>query len=544
MLLIINKAAIMFIPSTGKYVIDDVIKNNDKTLLITITISIIISLVVQATTSFALTHILAIKAQKTIAEMRAQFFYKVTHLPLSFFKNTSSGELTSRTLNDFDTVRVYLGTGLVDFLGGLISLSIAIFLMFFLSFNLALYVLVPTLLFGSILFFIYKNQKKNFTKRKIARAKASSNLTEAYRGMKIIKGFGSNKFTTKIIKDDLYNIFYSIKTTLLSTNLLKSFGILFVGFVSLLVMWFGSSMVILKELTIGELTTFTMYLGFMITPVIQITKNSSQFTDAQASIDRINETLNLENENINETGQEVILNGNISLQNISFSYDNEKVLDNISINIKPNTITAFVGKSGAGKTTLIDLIAGFHNVNSGTILIEDEDLNSINLNHYRNQLGFVFQDTFLFNGSIKQNILITNPQASENEITEALKNANAINFVNNLPQKIDTVIGEDGNKLSEGEKQRIAIARAFLTNPKVLILDEATSNLDAENQKEITTSIEKLMENRTIIIIAHRLETIKNAHQIIVLENGKMVEQGTHESLLNTKGKYHQLYHT
>lgn len=534
----------MFIPSTGKYVIDDVIKNNDKALLITIVISIIISLFIQAITSFALTHILAIKAQKTIAEMRTQFFYKVTHLPLSYFKNSSSGELTSRTLNDFDTVRVYLGNGLVDFLGGLISLSIAIFLMFYLSFNLALYVLVPTLLFGSILFFIYKNQKKNFTKRKVARAKASSNLTEAYRGMKIIKGFGSNKFVTNIIKDDLYNIFYSIKTTLLSTNLLKSFGILFVGFVSLLVMWFGSSMVINNELTIGELTTFTMYLGFMITPVIQITKNSSQFTDAQASIDRINETLNLKNENINKSGKEVTLTGNISLQNISFSYDNEKVLDNISIDIKPNTINAFVGKSGTGKTTLIDLIAGFHNTDTGTVLIENENLKTIHLNHYRGQLGFVFQDTFLFNDSIKQNILIANPNASEDEIKEALKNANAIQFINELPKNINTIIGENGSKLSEGQKQRIAIARAFLVNPKVLILDEATSNLDAQNQKEITASIEKLMKNRTIIIVAHRLDTIKNADQIIMLENGKIIEKGTHDELIKNKGKYYNLYNS
>ncbi|MDF1672833.1 MAG: ABC transporter ATP-binding protein [Vicingaceae bacterium] len=543
-LLIINKAAIMFIPSTGKYVIDDVIKNNDKALLIKIVISIIISLFIQAITSFALTHLLAIKAQKTIAEMRTHFFYKVTHLPLSYFKNSSSGELTSRTLNDFDTVRVYLGNGLVDFLGGLISLSIAIFLMYYLSFNLALYVLVPTLLFGSILFFIYKNQKKNFTKRKVARAKASSNLTEAYRAMKIIKGFGSNRFVTNIIKDDLFNIFYSIKTTLLSTNLLKSFGILFVGLVSLLVMWFGSNMVINNELTIGELTTFTMYLGFMITPVIQITKNSSQFTDAQASIDRINETLNLKNENINKTGKEVSLTGNISLQNISFSYDNEKVLDNISIDIKPNTINAFVGKSGTGKTTLIDLIAGFHNADIGTILIENENLKTIHLNHYRNQLGFVFQDTFLFNDSIKQNILIANPNASEHEIKEALKNANATQFINELPKNINTIIGENGSKLSEGQKQRIAIARAFLSNPKVLILDEATSNLDAQNQKEITASIKKLMKNRTIIIVAHRLNTIKNADQIIMLENGKIIENGTHDELIKNKSKYYNLYNS
>lgn len=541
-LLVFNKAATMIIPYTSKPLIDEVIKNGNVILLKKIILIIVVALIIQAITSFALVQILGVKAQKKIAEIRTIFFNKLTYLPLSYFKNSRTGELVSRTLDDFESIRIYLGAGFVQLVGGVISVIFALGLMFSLNIQLSLYTLIPVGIFCLIIYIIYKQQKPAFKKRKQIRANLSANLTETYRNIKVIKGFNSNDYTTNILKKGFYNLYLSIKTTLTSSNLLISLGVIFIGLTSVIIMWFGGNMAINKTITIGELTTFTIYLAFLIAPIYQITKISSQFVDAKASIERINETLIVNNEETNESGKRVNLNGNFSLKNISFKYDSKNILNNISLEIKPKTITAIAGKSGAGKTTLIDLIAGFHSTYSGSIEVEKENLKNLNLNHYRNQLGFVFQETFLFDGTIKENILIAKPNASEQEVNAALEKANVLEFLNQQPNGVNTLIGENGSKLSEGQKQRIAIARAFLADPKVLILDEATSSLDTHNQNQITSSIEKLMQNRTIIIVAHQLDTIKNADQIILLDKGEICEIGTHDELFNLKGKYFSLY--
>lgn len=541
-LLVFNKAATMIIPYTSKPLIDEVIKNGNVILLKKIILIIVVALIIQAITSFALVQILGVKAQKKIAEIRTIFFNKLTYLPLSYFKNSRTGELVSRTLDDFESIRIYLGAGFVQLVGGVISVIFALGLMFSLNIQLSLYTLIPVGIFCLIIYIIYKQQKPAFKKRKQIRANLSANLTETYRNIKVIKGFNSNDYATNILKKGFYNLYLSIKTTLTSSNLLISLGVIFIGLTSVIIMWFGGNMAINKTITIGELTTFTIYLAFLIAPIYQITKISSQFVDAKASIERINETLFVNNEETNESGKQVNLNGNFSLKNISFKYDSKNILNNISLEIKPKTITAIAGKSGAGKTTLIDLIAGFHSTYSGSIEVEKENLKNLNLNHYRNQLGFVFQETFLFDGTIKENILIAKPNASEQEVNAALEKANVLEFLNQQPNGVNTLIGENGSKLSEGQKQRIAIARAFLADPKVLILDEATSSLDTHNQNQITSSIEKLMQNRTIIIVAHQLDTIKNADQIILLDKGEICEIGTHDELFNLKGKYFSLY--
>ena len=541
-LLVFNKAATMIIPYTSKPLIDEVIKNGNVILLKKIILIIVVALIIQAITSFALVQILGVKAQKKIAEIRTIFFNKLTYLPLSYFKNSRTGELVSRTLDDFESIRIYLGAGFVQLVGGVISVVFALGLMFSLNIQLSLYTLIPVGIFCLIIYIIYKQQKPAFKKRKQIRANLSANLTETYRNIKVIKGFNSNDYTTNILKKGFYNLYLSIKTTLTSSNLLISLGVIFIGLTSVIIMWFGGNMAINKTITIGELTTFTIYLAFLIAPIYQITKISSQFVDAKASIERINETLFVNNEETNESGKQVNLNGNFSLKNISFKYDSKNILNNISLEIKPKTITAIAGKSGAGKTTLIDLIAGFHSTYSGSIEVEKENLKNLNLNHYRNQLGFVFQETFLFDGTIKENILIAKPNASEQEVNAALEKANVLEFLNQQPNGVNTLIGENGSKLSEGQKQRLAIARAFLADPKVLILDEATSSLDTHNQNQITSSIEKLMQNRTIIIVAHQLDTIKNADQIILLDKGEICEIGSHDELLKLKGKYFSLY--
>ena len=534
----------MLIPYSSKFLIDDVIKNNNLHLLKIIIIVILGALVIQSITSFLLVHILSIKAQEKIAHIRTQFFNKITYLPISYVKDSGTGQLTSRTLDDFESIRVLLGTGLVQVMGGILSVIFALSLMIYLNAKLTLYILTPLIFFGIIVYFIYKKLKPAFKKRKAIRASLANDLVEVFRNIKMIKGFNSNDFSTNHIGKGFYTFFQSIKSTIISANLILSAGILFIGLISIMIMWFGSNMVINHEITIGELTTFTMYLAFLVSPIYEITKASSQYTDANASIERINEILQLENEEANPNGVKIDTNGNIIFKDVNFSYNAIPVLSDISFEIKPNTINAFVGKSGSGKTTLTDLIAAFYQPNSGKILVENNDLSSVNLSHYRQQLGFVFQETFLFNGSIKENVMLAKPDATNLEIETAMNNANVSEFLTDLPDGINSLIGENGSNLSEGQKQRIAIARAFLANPKILILDEATSNLDAYNEKLINESIVRLMKNRTIIVIAHRLNTIKNAHQIIFLDGGKVIETGTHQELIDKKGKYYNLYNT
>ena len=544
LLLVVNKSATLLMPYAGKYLIDDVIKNKDLNLLKNIMGIVLIALIVQSFSSYLLVQILGIKAQKRIADIRTQFFNKITYLPLSFFKESSSGKLTSIILNDFESIRILLGSSLVEFLGGLLSIVLSCILMSILSIKLTLFILIPLLIFCLIIYIVYKKQKKAIKARKSVRDNVAANLTEAFRGIKIIKGFDSNEYSTSIIKNDFYLLFESIKKTMVTNNLIISSGIFFIGIISILLMWFGSKMVINNELTIGELTTFTMYLGFLIAPFYQITKISSQFTDAKASVERINDLLQLENEKENLSIPPTTIIGAIKFENVSFNYDSIKVINNISFTTKPNSVTAIIGKSGAGKSTLIELIASFYQPYSGTIFIDNHPLSNLNLKSYRQQLGFVFQETYLFNSTIKDNVMLSFPKATDAELNDALDKANALEFINKLSHGIYTIIGENGIKLSSGQKQRIAIARAFLSNPRILILDEATANLDITNEKLITESIHQLMSNRTVIVIAHRLSTIKNADNIIVLDHGKIIEQGTHEELIKKEGNYFSLYNS
>ncbi|MCB0401861.1 MAG: ABC transporter ATP-binding protein [Flavobacteriales bacterium] len=540
-LLVINKGATMLIPYTSKFLIDEVIINNHSGLLVKIILVVCCALVVQAVTYFALTHFLSIKAQEKIAETRTQFFHKVIHLPISHFKKSSSGQFATMAIADFESIRIYLGVGFVQIIGGCLSIVFALSLMFFLNFRLSLYILTPLLLFCIIIYFIYKKQKAAFKHKKAIRAQVLSNLIETFRNIKVVKGFQSNAHATGYMEKGFIAMFNSIKKTLINSNFIISLSLLFIGCTSIIVMWVGGNMAISGEISIGELTTLTIYLAFLIAPIYQITKIGSQFTDAKSSIERINEVLALADEDTHADGKKIILSGKIILRDVSFAYDDKPTLSNINLEIRAQSTIAIVGKSGAGKTTLTDLIAGFYEPGSGSIMVDDHDLKTLDMTHYRKQIGFVFQETFLFNGSIKENIRIAKPEASDQEIEKALHNANAMEFISKLPDGIQSYIGEGGSKLSEGQKQRLAIARAFLVDPQILILDEATSNLDAHNEKLIAESIARLMQNRTIISVAHRLDTIINADQIVVMDKGQICESGTHDELMRAKGFYYQL---
>lgn len=540
-LLIIEKSATLVIPSTGKYIIDDVIQEKDTEILKWIMLIIVLALITQSITSFLITHILGVRAQKKIVTIRTAFFNKLTHLDINYFSQNSSGEIASRTLHDFDSIRTLLGSGMVHLIGAALSIILTIGLMLYVNSTLTCYILPPLLLFGVIMYLFYKMQRPAFKKRKRIRAEVSSMLTEVFQGIKTVKGFNANQYTTGVVENSFLSLYQAIKNTLVATNLLISLSTFFTGMISLIVLWFGSQMVINKEMSIGELTTFILYLGFMVGPIYLITKIYNQVNDATASINRINEVFSLQNEPYNENAKEVILEGAIQFDHVNFKNDNKQILENISFSIQPNSINAFVGKSGSGKTTITELISGFIKPNTGTITIDGVRLDQLNLHSYRKQIGYVFEETFLFDASIRDNLLFVKPDATDDEIIEALDTANGLDFIDQLHDGIRTKIGKGGVNLSLGQKKRIAIARAVLIDPKILILDEPTANLDTQNANSIIESLSKLMANRTIILVTHQMSTLINTDQIILLEEGKVKEQGKHEDLIRQGGTYYNL---
>jgi subfamily B ATP-binding cassette protein MsbA len=530
-LLTLNRVASMAIPYAGKFLVDEVILKLDIEMLKLVIGFVILALIVQAVSFFVAAQILGIGAQKNIANLRTQFYHHIIQLPLSFFKNGRSGALTSRLLVDFDSVRNFLGTGMVELFSGVFSILLAFVLMLLINFKLTLLIITPIIVFSGILYLIFQRQKHHFKNQKEVVARVASDLTESFIGIKLIKGIMDHSDSTELMRNNFTDIFHTVKVVITSQNVLKSLGVLFLGATAVVLMWFGGIMVIHDEISIGELTSFTMYLLLMVAPFFNLVQTSNQFMDAFASVNRINEILKLDQEKANETAKKHLLEGDIELKNVSFNFGKQQILKNISFKLSSNTVTAIIGKSGVGKTTLSDLIAAFYTPKSGEILIDNYPLSELNVNDYRAQIGFVFQEPYLFNISVKQNILLAKPEATEAELLEAMNAANVIEFLPQLTNGADTIIGENGSKISIGQKQRIAIARAFLSNPRILILDEITSNLDPHNEDLITQSLQALMQNRTIIVIAHRLNTIKTADQVLLLDQGKLIGKGTLEQL-------------
>ncbi len=537
-MLIINRMASMAIPYAGKHLMDEVILKGDADKLKYVIVAVGLAILIQSISSFFATHILGIRAQKIIADLRTKFYSHIIQLTLSYFKNNQSGALTSRVLSDFDSIRVVLGSGVVELFSGLLSVVFAFALMLVIHVKLTLLIVAPISIFAVILFGIFKQQKHYFKNRKVVTAEAAANLTESFLGIKLIKGMMNYMDSTQLMGRNFTAIFITAKGAITSKNVLMSLGVLFLGATTVLLMWFGGRMVIQNVITIGDLTSFTMYLALMISPFFQLARMSNQFTDAFASIDRINETINEEREEVNTVAQKTPIEGAISFKNVSFNFGKQQILKNISFTIKPNTVNAIIGKSGSGKTTLTDLITSFYTPISGDILIDNNPLSELNINDYRSQIGFVFQEPHLFNISVKQNILLADPNATDEALNKAMQAANVMEFLPDLPDGGDTVIGENGSKISMGQKQRIAIARAFLSNPKVLILDEVTSNLDPYNEQMITESISRLMKNRTIIIIAHRINTIQNSNQVLLLDSGALIGGGTLKELQQNHKAY------
>src|SRR5437660_248456 len=544
-LMVINRVSGLVLPYSTKFLIDTVIVKRHLELLKPLILLVLGATIVQGITSFSLTQLLSKAAQRLITELRQKVQAHVGRLPVTFYDATKTGTLVSRIMTDVEGVRNLIGTGLVEFAGGLLTSAIALVVLFRIS------ALMTLLAFGFLLgFAIALNQafgtiRPIFRERGKINAEVTGRLAESVGGVRVIKGYHAEEREEKVFAKGVERLLDNVMRTLTATSVMSLSASLLMGAVGAVIMFVGARQIMAGALTIGGFFTYTLFLGFLVAPIIQIVSIGTQLTEALAGLERTHEILS-EGAEDRDPRRVVALKdieGKIDFQGVSFSYDgNRTVLDEISFQAEPGTVTALVGSSGSGKSTTTGLISAFYIPTGGKILIDGVDLSTVRLDSYRTRLGVVLQESFLFDGTIRENVAFSRPDATEEEIMRACSIARVDEFAEGFAEKYDTIVGERGVKLSGGQRQRISIARAILAEPRILILDEATSSLDSESEQMIQQGLSYLMQGRTTFVIAHRLSTIRRADQILVVEQGQIVERGTHEELYDMRGRYYDLY--
>ena len=544
-LIIIKSLSALVLPYASKNLIDEVIPSKDMHALTVLLIIVCLSILIQAVTSFSLTRLLSVEAQHLISLLRAKVQKKLLTLPISFFDNNKSGALVSRVMTDVEGVRNLVGTGLVQLVGGTITAIISLVILIKINALMTLFVLAPVGIFAVVAMKAFGYIRPIFRARGKINAEVTGRLTETLNGVRVIKGFNAEVQENQSFEKGVEQLYLNVKKSLTATAIMTSSSTFLLGLASAGIMGIGGYFIMKNTMTYGEFVSFTLFLGFMIAPIVQMSNIGSQLTEAMAGLDRTEELMNMTEEDDPEvrTVKLSIVAGNISFNNVSFSYDKGKeVLHNISFEAPSGSVTALVGSSGSGKSTIAGLAATFLNPSEGKVTIDGIDLSTVNLSSFRSQLGVVLQDDFLYEGTIRENVLFARPNATEEELVAAVNGAYVNEFTDRFDEGLNTVIGERGVKLSGGQRQRISIARALLANPKIIILDEATSNLDTQSESFIQKSLQDLMKNRTTFVIAHRLSTIQKADQILVIEEGNIVERGKHDELFAKKGRYFDLY--
>ncbi len=544
-LIIVKSLAGLIIPLQTKNLIDDIIPTKDMNGLYTLVVIVVSALLIQALTSFSLTRLLSVEAQHLISVLRAKVQKKLLKLPINFFDNNKSGALVSRVMTDVEGVRNLVGTGLVQLIGGSITAVLAFVWLIKINATMTFVVLVPVLIFAVVMLKAFGVIRPIFKARGKINAEVTGRLTETLNGVRVIKGFNAEAQENKTFEDGVDRLFQNVKKSLTATALITSSSTFLIGLASAGIMGIGGYYIMNESMTLGDFVQFTLLLGFMVAPMVQMSNIGSQLTEAMAGLDRTQELMEMTEED-NPEQRTVILDdfdGNIVFNDVSFSYEESKeVLHNISFSAPTGSVTALVGSSGSGKSTIAGLAATFLNPIKGKVTLDGIDLATVNLSSYRSNLGVVLQDDFLYEGTIRENILFAKAEATEEQVQAAVAGAYVNEFTDRFDEGLNTVIGERGVKLSGGQRQRISIARALLADPKVIILDEATSNLDTESESYIQKSLGLLMKDRTTFVIAHRLSTIQMADQILVIEEGNIVEQGKHDELIAKKGRYYELY--
>ena len=541
----LNRLSGLVLPYSTQPLVDDVIGNTDYDKLWLVLAVVGGAVIIQAATSYALTMLMSVEAQHLIATLRADVQKHVLQLPVRVFDNTKSGELVSRIMDDVEGVRNLVGTGIVQLVGGTVTAIVCFVVLVGYSPVMTLLALGPLAAFAFVSTKAFQTLRPAFRERGAIRAEVMGRLTESLGGIRVIKGFHAVEKEGEIFHAGVMRIFENVKTTLRTSSLVTSLGAFFMGLAGVMVMGYGAHMILQGQLTVGELFAFTLFLGFLIAPVIQMANIGTQMTEAFAGLDRTAELLSWpqEDDDPRRTIEMPPIKGHVEFEDVSFQYEDDKpVLKNVSFKATPGAVIALVGSSGSGKSTLAGLAATFLEPDEGRVLVDGTDLREVILSTYRDQLGLVLQDDFLFDGTICENLLFARPDASEHDVRAAAEQAYVTEFTDRFPDDLDTIIGERGVKLSGGQRQRVTIARALLANPNILLLDEATSSLDTESEALIQKSLDTLLSGRTTFVIAHRLSTIRRADLILVIEDGQIVERGTHDDLIGREGRYHQLY--
>ena len=544
-LIIVRSLSGLVLPYASKALIDDVIPSKDMQALSYLLIAVGVALLFQSVSSFSLTRILSVEAQHLISILRANVQKKLLKLPIHFFDNQKAGALVSRVMTDVEGVRNLVGTGLVQLIGGSITAVISLIILININGWMTLFVLLPVGIFAIIALKAFGYIRPIFRDRGKINAEVTGRLTETLNGIRVIKGFNAEEQEQKTFEKGVERLFLNVKKSLTATAFMTSASTFLLGIASAGIMGIGGYFIMQGSMTYGEFVSFTLFLGFMIAPIVQMSNIGSQLTEAFAGLDRTQELMDTPEEddpNIRTNHLEQV-NGEIIFDRVSFAYEtNKDVLRDVSFTASRGSVIALVGSSGSGKSTIAGLASGFLTPNKGMVSIDGQDLSKINLRSFRKHLGVVLQDDFLYEGTIKENILFPRPEATDEEVLAAAKGAYVTEFTDRFDDGLDTLIGERGVKLSGGQRQRISIARALLAQPEIVVLDEATSNLDTESERYIQDSLGVLMDNRTTLVIAHRLSTIQKADQILVIEDGEVVEKGKHQELLEKQGRYFELY--
>jgi ABC-type multidrug transport system fused ATPase/permease subunit len=545
LLMAVNRVSGLILPASTKYLVDDVIGKHHIHLLTPIVLAVLAATVIQGLTSFTLTQLLSKSAQKMIADLRRQVQAHIGKLSISFYDSNKTGALVSRIMSDVEGVRNLIGTGLVEFAGGLMTGVLALVILLRISVTMTLIAFTVLLVFGVGLNKAFTTIRPIFRARPKITAEVTGRLTESLGGVRVVKGYHAEEREEKIFSSGVQRLLDNVLKTLTATSIMSLSAAALMGLVSAVVMFMGAHRILAGTMTLGTFLTYSIFLGLLVAPVFQIVAIGTQITEAITGLERTREILDekIEDEMPGRVVKLPRVNGQVVMEDVNFAYDSRKeVLHDINFRAEPGTVTALVGPSGAGKSTIIGLVAAFYVPSSGRVLVDGIDLSTVKLDSYRTQLGVVLQETFLFDGTIRENVAFARPEASEAEILAACRIARVDEFAEAFENKYHTIVGERGVKLSGGQKQRVSIARAILADPRILILDEATSSLDSESEALIQEGLRYLMRGRTTFVIAHRLSTIRRADQILVIEAGRIIERGTHTSLYAAGGRYYDLY--
>jgi ABC-type multidrug transport system fused ATPase/permease subunit len=544
-LVLIGRACGLVLPVSSKFLFDNVIEKHHPDLLLPILSAVVAATIIQGISSFSLTQLVSKEGQRAITELRRRVQAHIGKLPLGYYDANKTGALVSRIMSDVEGVRNLIGTGLVEFCGGILTAVLALGILLKVNARMTLVALGFLIVLMVAFARAFKTIRPIFRERAKINAEVTGRLTESLGGVRVVKGYHAEDREASVFSSGAQRLLQNVFKTLTATSLMGLSSVVMLGIVSSIIMYNGAREILAGHMTRGDLIMYTALMGFMVAPVAQIASIGTQLTEALAGLDRTRDVLEQNREDV-DPGRTVVLpsiRGDVAFEHVDFAYEPGKpVLDDVSFESQPGSVTALVGSSGSGKSTMIGLVAAFYKPTAGRVLIDGIDLSTVRLDSYRPALGVVLQDSFLFDGSIRENIAFSHPDATEEEIMQACRIAHVDEFAERFADKYDTIIGERGVKLSGGQKQRVSIARAVLADPRILILDEATSSLDSESEAYIQQGLKYLMQGRTTFVIAHRLSTIRQADQILVVEAGKIVERGKHQELLALNGRYFDLY--